>query len=175
MTTILGSTIDTPIGPLSVLTHDGVVVGSGFNVDPRELHGRLHPARRSVPLHERPDLGKVTAALSAYFEGDIGALETVPVEQDGTEFQLKVWAALRRIPPGTTISYAELAREAGNAPAVRAAGSTCGRNTAAPIVPCHRVVGSGGRLGGYGYGLDAKRWLLDHERRNADPKPATLA
>ncbi len=165
MTTIDGSTLETPIGALSVLVENEVVVGAGFTTDPEKLQGRLGPARSSLRLHRRSDLGRTSAILSGYFDGDITAIDALPVDQDGTEFQLKIWAALRRIPAGTTISYAELAREAGNAGAVRAAGSACGRNTVAPIVPCHRVISSGGGLGGYGYGLDAKRWLLNHERK----------
>jgi O-6-methylguanine DNA methyltransferase len=89
------------------------------------------------------------------------------VTQDGTEHQQRVWSALREVPAGAPVSYAELARRVGNARAVRAAGSACGRNHVAPIVPCHRVVRSDGTPGGYGWGLPVKRWLLDHELRHA--------
>ena len=70
---------------------------------------------------------------------------------------------MRKIPVGKTMSYAEIAKRAGSPDAVRAAGSACARNLIAPIVPCHRVVKSGGALGNYGYGLESKEWLLRHE------------
>jgi methylated-DNA-[protein]-cysteine S-methyltransferase len=85
------------------------------------------------------------------------------VELNGTPFQKNVWQALRRIPAGTTISYAELAKRIGEPAAVRAVGTANGANPVAVIVPCHRVIGSNGRLIGYGGGLDRKQWLLQHE------------
>jgi methylated-DNA-[protein]-cysteine S-methyltransferase len=87
----------------------------------------------------------------------------VPVRQPGGAFQQAAWSAMREIPAGHTWSYSELATMAGRPDAVRAAGTACARNTVAPFVPCHRVLRSDGSLGGYAYGLDAKRWLLAHE------------
>ena len=101
--------------------------------------------------------------LTRYFGGEIGALDTIAVELNGTPFQKNVWQALRRIPGGTTISYAELAKRIGEPSAVRAVGTANGANPVAVIVPCHRVIGSNGRLTGYGGGLDRKQWLLAHE------------
>jgi len=92
----------------------------------------------------------------------------VPVRQPGGAFQQQVWDVMRRIPPGQTWSYAELAAKAGNPDAARAAGSACARNLVAPFVPCHRVVRTDGSLGGYYYGLDVKEWLLAHEGRPDD-------
>lgn len=91
----------------------------------------------------------------------------VPVDISGTAFQRDVWDALREIPPGETVSYAEIARRIGRPKAVRAVGAACGANPVAPIVPCHRVLASDGSLGGYGFGLERKRALLDRERRAA--------
>ena len=110
------------------------------------------------------DLGAVTSAVSAYFAGDVDALDEVPVRQPGGAFTQEAWREMRTIPAGRTWSYAELATKAGNPAAVRAAGAACAHNRVAPFVPCHRVVRTGGNLGGYYYGLPVKRWLLDHER-----------
>jgi len=87
----------------------------------------------------------------------------VPLSTSGTEFQESVWAELRRIPYGEVIPYAELARRVGRPKAFRAAAQANGANRISIIIPCHRVVNSGGRLGGYGGGLDRKRWLLKLE------------
>jgi methylated-DNA-[protein]-cysteine S-methyltransferase len=112
-------------------------------------------ARRQVP--------GVRDVLSRYFGGELAAIDTLAVELNGTEFQKRVWQALRRIPSGSTLSYAELARRIGEPAAVRAVGAANGANPVALVVPCHRVIGSNGTLTGYGGGLERKRWLLDHE------------
>ncbi len=113
-------------------------------------------------------------ALDAYLAGEWTALDGVAADPGGTPFQREVWEELRRIPPGATISYAELARRVGRPAAVRAVGSANGRNPVAVVIPCHRVVGADGGLTGYGGGLDVKRWLLDHEARapGAASRPA---
>ena len=97
------------------------------------------------------------------FAGDARALEAVAWKASGTAFQLQVWDTLCGIPPGETISYAELARRIGRPTAVRAVGLANGANPVAVVVPCHRVIGSNGSLTGYGGGLPRKRWLLDLE------------
>ncbi len=107
---------------------------------------------------------EIAAALEAYFAGDLRAIDTLEVDPQGTAFQRRVWAALRTIPAGTTWSYAELARVVGQPTATRAVGAANGRNPIALVVPCHRVIASDGTLGGYGGGLEMKRWLLRHER-----------
>ncbi len=152
----------TPVtgGTLTVVAADGVVVASGYDDDvvariPAHYKGR---GTRNV---ERID--GVSEAIEAYEAGDIGALDTVPVDQPGGEFFQAAWLAMRQIPPGQTWSYAELAAKLGKPKAVRAAGSACARNNVAPFVPCHRILRSDGSLGGYAYGLPVKRALLDHE------------
>jgi methylated-DNA-[protein]-cysteine S-methyltransferase len=103
-------------------------------------------------------------ALEQYFAGDLAALDALPVATTtGSEFQRRVWRALREIPAGTTISYAELARRVGKPSAFRAVGLANGANPIGIVVPCHRVIGSDGSLTGYGGGIDRKRWLLMHE------------
>ena len=99
----------------------------------------------------------------AYFEGDFNSLNGIKVRQPGAKFSQDVWKALRKIPVGKTLSYAELAKRAGSEAAIRAAGTACGNNLIAPIVPCHRIIKSGGAIGNYGYGVKIKEWLLRHE------------
>jgi methylated-DNA-[protein]-cysteine S-methyltransferase len=102
-------------------------------------------------------------ALRAYLDGDLDAPNAVDVETGGTPFQQKVWAALRRIPSGTTTSYGALAAELGQPGAARALGRADAMNPVAIVVPCHRVIGADGSLTGYAGGLARKRWLLAHE------------
>lgn len=105
----------------------------------------------------------VREPLSAYLRGELRAIDRVAVETGGTAFQREIWAALRRIPAGQTQSYGGLAAKLGKANAVRAVGLANGANPIGVVVPCHRVVGSDGRLTGYAGGLSRKRWLLEHE------------
>ena len=107
-------------------------------------------------------LDEARRQLVAYFAGRLRAFD-VPLAPNGTDFQRRVWSALREIPFGATISYAELARRMSNAAAVRAVGAANGRNPIPIIVPCHRVIGSDGSLTGFGGGLHRKQWLLKHE------------
>ncbi|HET6440442.1 MAG TPA: methylated-DNA--[protein]-cysteine S-methyltransferase [Anaeromyxobacter sp.] len=142
--------VHTPIGPL-VLSLAGRTVRAA----------RFEDAATSSP----PAPPALAARLAAYFAGDLESLLTVPVDPGGTPFQRAVWNALRRIPPGEVRSYSALARELGRAGAARAVGAACARNPVALLVPCHRAVGKGGVLTGYAFGLERKRWLLDHEAR----------
>jgi methylated-DNA-[protein]-cysteine S-methyltransferase len=100
--------------------------------------------------------------LTSYFDGGLATFD-LALSLDGTPFQRRVWQELCAIPYGSAISYAELARRIGKPGASRAVGSANGRNPVSIIVPCHRVIGADGGLGGYGGGLDRKRWLLEHE------------
>ena len=109
-------------------------------------------------------LAETKRQLTAYFHGELTEFE-VPLALQGTEFQRRVWEELRRIPCGVTISYGELAARLGKANAARAVGSANGRNPISIIVPCHRVIGTSGKLTGYGGGLARKEWLLAHERK----------
>ena len=160
--TLDATAFDTPVGALALIARDGVVVCAGFGeVD--ELAARLGP----VDMRVHSDLGPITRAVAAYFAGEVAALVDQPVEQPGGAFFQAAWKVMREVPGGETISYAELADRAGRPRAVRAAGSACARNPIAPIVPCHRIRRTGAALGGYYYGLDTKRWLLDHEGRHS--------
>jgi methylated-DNA-[protein]-cysteine S-methyltransferase len=156
--------VPSPIGELAVFARDRHVVGL-------DLPGTSVPSARYLerrfgaePVVDAEDALDLRGRLFAYFAGDVRALDAIAVDTAGTAFQQAVWAALRRIPPGTTRSYADVAREIGAPGAVRAVGAANGANPVAIVIPCHRVVRTGGALGGYGGGLERKRWLLAHER-----------
>ena len=159
---ILIQTLDSPIGPLTAAERAGRVCLLHFGADSPAIDGKFEAWYPGEPRGRQP-LPGVGDVLQRYFAGDLSALDTVPVELNGTPFQKKVWQALRRIPCGATISYGELARRIGVAAAVRAVGAANGANPVAVIVPCHRVIGSNGSLTGYGGGLERKQWLLAHE------------
>ena len=175
MSALEAATLATPAGPLGLVVDDGVLVAAGFTAELEELRVRLAPERRARPLRVRRELGAVSAALDAYFAGSIEAIDAVPVDQPGTEHQQRVWRALRAVPPGRTLTYTELAERAASSHAVRAVGTACGRNLIGLVVPCHRIVRRDGGLGGYYYGLEVKRRLLEHERRHTGPGQLDLA
>jgi methylated-DNA-[protein]-cysteine S-methyltransferase len=134
---------------------------------------RQHYGDGGFTLTAATNPGGCTAALAAYFAGDLGAIDSVATATGGTEFQRTVWRALRQIPCGQTISYATLARRIGRPAAVRAVGLANGANPISIVVPCHRVIGSDGSLTGYGGGLHRKRWLLAHEGYASRELPLT--
>lgn len=147
-----------PIGEL-LLTSDGEAV-TGIYMEGGK--GSPHPEAYWVRDDER--LAAAAAQLTEYFAGSRVAFD-LPLAPRGTEFQRRVWDALREIPYGETISYAELARRIGQPSAMRAVGLANGRNPISIVVPCHRVIGADGSLTGYGGGIDRKRVLLDLEAR----------
>jgi methylated-DNA-[protein]-cysteine S-methyltransferase len=127
----------------------------------QELIRRYYGA--DTQLRDARRRSEAARALAAYFDGDLDAIGCLPTAANGTAFQLSVWAALREIPVGQTISYGALAARIGRPKAVRAVGLANGANPIAIVVPCHRVIGADASLTGYGGGLDRKRWLLAHE------------
>lgn len=159
---ILIQTLDSPIGPLTTADRAGRICLLHFGADGPAIDRMFDRWYPGEPRARQP-IPAAAAVLGRYFAGETGALDTVAVELNGTPFQKKIWLALRRIPAGSTISYAELARRIGESSATRAVGSANGANPVAIIVPCHRVIGSNGTLTGYGGGLDRKQWLLAHE------------
>jgi len=165
---LLFDRVETPIGEL------GIVTDAAGKVCAVEWTDQVERMQRSLRLQYGPhgfslkpakDPGGVTAALAAYFAGDLDAIDRLPVAAKGTGFQHAVWQALRRIPCGQTLSYGALARRIGRPAAVRAVGHANGANPVSVVVPCHRVIGADGSLTGYGGGIERKRWLLAHERR----------
>jgi methylated-DNA-[protein]-cysteine S-methyltransferase len=151
------TTLPTPVGPFSLAMATDGVYAAGFASDPGSLE---LPAK---PVTGVGDIDAVTAAVRAYFDGDVHALDAIAVSQQGSPFTRSAWNAMRQVPPGSTVTYTDLAGLSGNPGAARAAGAACARNLVPVIVPCHRIVRSDGSLGGYYYGLTIKRWLLAHE------------
>lgn len=168
--------IPTPVGELLLVTDvEGRLRATHFGDHENELRARL---RRHVGTTELVSPSRPTAAataVAAYFGGAVHAIDALPVETGGTSFQRAVWAALREIPCGTTVSYGEIARRIGRPKAVRAVGMANNANPVGVIVPCHRVIGASGSLTGYGGGLDRKRWLLEHEARWVERPDAARA
>ena len=163
------ATLDTPAGPFTAVTDDdGAVLASGWTAGADDLVPLIHPdLRGDGTVRPRADLGAATAAARAYHEGDLGAIQDVPVVQRSGDFLMHAWDVLRTVEPGEPVTYAAYAAMAGRPAAARAAASACARNAAALFVPCHRVVRTGGGLGGFRWGVDVKGWLLDHEARAA--------
>jgi methylated-DNA-[protein]-cysteine S-methyltransferase len=162
--TLWTSTHESPIGTLrSAVGSDGALVALGFEDSWAPLFARV-AVRFADPRVARGVPEHVTQAIEAYFGGDVTALDALPVDPAGTEFQRRVWTALRAIPAGETRSYAAVASMIGAPRAVRAVGAANRANPVAIAIPCHRVIASDGALHGYGGGLERKRWLLGHER-----------
>lgn len=157
------SVVDTPIGPFTAVVRDDEVVAAGWTGDVGELVGLIHPSIRPAEVAERPELGRITKAVTAYHAGDVHAIEDVPVNQRSGEFIQHAWKVLRTVPAGEPVTYAQFAELAGRPAAVRAAATACARNPVALFVPCHRVLRTDGGIGGFRWGLPAKRWLLEHE------------
>jgi methylated-DNA-[protein]-cysteine S-methyltransferase len=167
---LLVDRLPTPIGELAIVAdRDGrlrAVDWTDHEARLRRLLDRYYGkagGKAGYTLGKARDPGGLSAALRAYFKGDLGAIDELPVATNGTAFQQGVWKALRKIGRGRTISYAELARRIGKPRAVRAVGLANGQNPISIVVPCHRVIGSDGTLTGYGGGLPRKKWLLEHE------------
>jgi methylated-DNA-[protein]-cysteine S-methyltransferase len=158
--------IDSPVGAIVAVARGSSLASLVFaNHWPDEL-ARLERRFGAVQLSSAFP-AKLATSLHAYVEGDVSALDALPVDVEGTEFQRRIWKALRTIPAGETISYQELARRAGSPGAVRAAGNANGKNPVSLAIPCHRVIHADGSIGGYGGGIDRKRWLLEHESTHA--------
>jgi methylated-DNA-[protein]-cysteine S-methyltransferase len=150
--------IDSPVGTLTLVATDGVLSGL-YMVDQRHrppdgVFGSPDPSPFAVVVDQ----------LQAYFAGERTTFD-LPLAAEGTPFRRRVWAALGHIPYGHTASYGEIARRIGQPGASRAVGLANGANPIGIIVPCHRVVGSNGKLTSYGGGLERKRFLLDLEER----------
>jgi methylated-DNA-[protein]-cysteine S-methyltransferase len=153
---ILYTSLDSPVGAL-VLTSDGEAI-TGLFMD------KYQGEPFSIGDWARDDglFREAADQLRAYFAGELTDFD-LPIATGGAPFQQRVWAELRKIPYGSTISYGELARRIGNPKASRAVGSANGDNPISIIIPCHRVIGSNGKLTGYGGGIERKKFLLEFE------------
>jgi len=147
--------VESPVGRLRLIgSDDGLAAVLWNGQDPRQV-----PLRNISAAPGHPLLAETTRQLNEYFAGTRRAF-TLPLDFSGTEFQQTVWRALLTIPFGETRSYGQIARQISQPAAVRAVGAANGRNPIPIIAPCHRVIGSTGRLTGFGGGLPAKAWLL---------------
>lgn len=155
-------TIETPDGNFHIIIDsEGVARVSGF--------GRLEELLKRLPedlqgLSVKPVKNHpYEVYVKDYYEGNIAALNFIPKDQNGTDFQKRVWKAIEQIPEGKTISYKQLSEASGNPAAVRAAGTICGLNRLILLIPCHRVLKSDGSIGSYLHGSAIKESLLRHE------------
>lgn len=152
---LLLSSLKTPVGTLNLLADEQILIGANFSsLSKLEAQGDVKTVK-AIPI--------ITDLISDYFDGDLDALNGIRVRQDGAGFSQSAWKAMRKVKAGKVLSYADLADRAGSPAAVRAAGSACAKNAIVLVVPCHRIVKTGGALGNYAYGLVKKEWLLRHE------------
>jgi methylated-DNA-[protein]-cysteine S-methyltransferase len=154
--------VASPIGPLTIVAEAGAIAALYMDA---QRHAP-DPAAFGLPgdAGDEP-FAAAARQLGAYFAGQLTEFD-LPLALAGTDFQRTVWAGLRDIPYGQTVSYGELAQRIGRPAASRAVGLANGRNPVAIVVPCHRVIGSDGSMTGYGGGLDRKRFLLALEQRS---------
>ena len=155
--------VPSPIGDAVVACLEDSVVALRFREGDAGILPLLRRRFEVFTTGDGPHAAAIAVRLRGYFAGDLHALDGITVDTGGTPFQRAVWAQLRRIPPGQTASYREIATAIGAPSATRAVGAANGANPVGIIVPCHRVIGANGTLTGYGGGLDRKRWLLEHE------------
>ena len=152
----------TPIGTLNLIAHEDVLLAANLSTV-SALKASLDVADKARDIKEVKSIPVVSELISDYFDGDLTALDAIKVRQPGASFSQAAWKAMRKVKAGKTLSYADLAKRAGSPAAVRAAGSSCAKNAIVLVVPCHRIVKTGGALGNYAYGVNKKEWLLRHE------------
>ncbi len=148
--------IDSPIGPLTAVREDGVLVGLTMGTP---------PAPETLGARDEAGFADVREQLAQYFDGSRTSFD-LPLHASGNPLQLAVWKLISAIPYGATRTYGDLARDLGDRSLAQAVGTACGRNPLPVVVPCHRVVGADGGLVGFGGGLARKRFLLDLEHRD---------
>jgi methylated-DNA-[protein]-cysteine S-methyltransferase len=156
------STFTSPVGTLNLIADEHVLLAANLST----VKAAKESLQLSGPAPEFTSVKKIPVIsdlLADYFDGDISAINAISVRQPGGTFSQGAWKAMRKVPGGKVLSYADLADRAGSPAAVRAAGSACAKNAIVLVVPCHRIVKTGGALGNYAYGLGKKEWLLRHE------------
>lgn len=164
------ATLPSPVGALRVVVSD---VGIRAVLWPSDVDRIRGVDATPIDADDDPVTRCAVTQLTEYFAGDRTTFD-VPLDVVGTEFQLAAWRALARIPYGETRTYREQAADIGRPTAVRAIGAANGRNPVSIIVPCHRVVGADGSLTGFAGGIEAKRFLLEHERSTGRAEPGSL-
>jgi len=159
--------IESPVGPLRLEATARGVRRIEFD-GARTADGPERDGATPADPDAEAILDQLESELKDYFAGSLLRF-TVSLDEEGTPFQRAVWARMRETPPGETVSYAQVAADIGRPGASRAVGQASGANPAPIVTPCHRVVATGGGLGGFGGGLDRKQWLLEHERAGHQP------
>ena len=152
----------TPIGTLNLISHENVLLAANLSTV-SAAKASLADTDRVMGFKEVKSIPVISDLLSDYFDGNLNALDAIKVRQPGAAFSQAAWKSMRKVKAGKTISYADLADRAGSPAAVRAAGSACAKNAIVLVIPCHRIVKTGGALGNYAYGLNKKEWLLRFE------------
>ena len=165
------SKVESPVGRIHILSSDQGLSALYFDSQVEAMDKRF-PRDSRQPGHGNPWLLRAQAFTYCYFAGDLDYAPEIPLDLQGTATQLAVWKALTAIPPAETRSYQQVAGEVGKPQALRAIGGAVGRNPISLLIPCHRVVGSNGKLTGYAGGIEVKRFLLDHEKKCAAPEEA---
>ena len=156
------STLATPIGSLNLIADQHILLAANLS----NLKALKESLSADDSIREIKSVAKIpviTDLINDYFDGDIAAINSIQVRQPGAPFSQAAWKAMKKVHPGKVISYSDLAERAGSPAAIRAAGSACAKNAIVLVVPCHRIVKTGGALGNYAYGLSKKEWLLNHE------------
>src|SRR5699024_7394181 len=137
------------------------VLAAGWTAELGELTALISPSLRPQDPQWTNDAGAIGKAVRAYHEGDLAAVDDIAVRQLSGPYFQHAWEVLREVPAGAPVSYTRYAELSGRPKAVRGAASACANNAAALFVPCHRVLRTDGTLGGFRWGLDIKRWLLE--------------
>lgn len=165
--TLLADRITTPIGTMLLVADEAEhLCAADFHDYEARMHRLLrqqYAAFGGRTLRKARVAAAIRDRFDAYFNGDLSAIKRIKVKTGGTDFQRRVWQALRDIGAGTTETYGALAQRIGLPAAIRAVGAANGANPVSIIVPCHRLIGADGSLTGYGGGIERKRWLLTHE------------
>ena len=157
-------TYESPIGTLWLTAENGILTGISFSAD----------CAAHIPAATGNVFASVKGWLDAYFREEVRAIDFL-TDPRGTSFQQIIWKLLLEIPYGQTRTYGDLAKEAAailgkEKMSAQAVGQAVGRNPIAIVIPCHRIIGAGGKLAGYAYGLERKIWLLQHERKQEEQK-----
>ena len=161
------TSVESPVGPIHLLADSEGLAALFFDAQIDNMETRFpSPERQSG--RGNPWLMRAEGFAACYFAGDLDYIPEILLAAEGTDLHREVWQALTTIPPGETRSYGQIARKINRPDAARAVGSAVGRNPISLLIPCHRVVGSGGALTGYAGGLDVKRFLLEHEEKSLD-------
>jgi methylated-DNA-[protein]-cysteine S-methyltransferase len=163
MKELLFDSFDSPIGAIIIVADAHQLCSLDFADCEQRMMTLLQRRYESVHLTQTTDPYGFGGRIRAYFAGEYGCLDDIPVNTGGTSFQQRVWSALRTIPPGTTTTYGKLAARLGKPTAYRAVGAANALNPVGIVLPCHRVIGADASLTGYAGGIERKHWLLQHE------------